>query len=48
LTDIRQFSTFNQIYEDFFGAHRPARAVIQVGALPKDAVVEVKCIVYNG
>jgi 2-iminobutanoate/2-iminopropanoate deaminase len=48
LTDIQQFGPFNKIYQDFFGAHRPARAVVQVGALPKGAVVEVKCVVYSG
>jgi 2-iminobutanoate/2-iminopropanoate deaminase len=48
LTDIRQFASFNEIYQEFFGTHRPARAVVQVGGLPKGAVVEVKCAAYSG
>jgi 2-iminobutanoate/2-iminopropanoate deaminase len=44
LTDMNDFAVFNAIYEAFFGSHRPARAVVAVGALPKNAVVEIKCI----
>jgi 2-iminobutanoate/2-iminopropanoate deaminase len=48
LTDMGDFIEFNQIYADFFGRHRPARAVVEVGALPKGALVEVKCVAYAG
>lgn len=48
LTDIGMFAEFNQVYETFFSKHRPARAVIGVAGLPKDALVEVKCIAYTG
>ncbi|MCP4348767.1 MAG: RidA family protein [Desulfobacterales bacterium] len=44
LTDMGNFVEFNGIYQEYFSDHRPARAVIQVSALPKGAVVEVKCI----
>lgn len=44
LVDIGQFSTFNAIYEGFFGDHKPARAVVEVAALPRGALVEIKCI----
>ncbi len=44
LTDLQKFAVFNEIYEDFFSAHRPARAVVEVSALPKDADIEIKCI----
>ena len=44
LSDMKDFAAFNRIYEEFFGSHRPARAVVAVKALPKDAVVEIKCI----
>lgn len=44
LTDMSKFVEFNSIYESFFSNHRPARAVIQVSALPKNGCVEVKCI----
>ena len=48
LTDIGMFAEFNQVYETFFSDHRPARAVIGVAGLPKDALVEVKCMAYTG
>lgn len=44
LTDMNDFAVFNAIYEAFFGSHQPARAVVAVSALPKNAVVEIKCI----
>jgi 2-iminobutanoate/2-iminopropanoate deaminase len=48
LTDMGKFAEFNQIYEEFFTGHRPARAVVEVSALPKGALVEVKCVAYAG
>ncbi len=48
LTDMARFVEFNRIYEEFFVDHRPARAVVEVSALPKGAVVEIKCVAYDG
>ena len=48
LTDMTAFGQFNEIYQEFFSDHRPARAVVEVSGLPKGACVEVKCIVYSG
>ena len=47
LTDISQFSSFNQIYGEFFASHKPARAVVEVKALPRAAKVEVKCVAFR-
>ena len=47
LTDMGNFLEFNAIYEAFFEGHKPARAVVEVSALPKGGCVEIKCIV-NG
>ena len=47
LTDMGKFLEFNGIYESYFTEHRPARAVVEVSALPKGACVEIKCIVCN-
>ena len=44
LTDIARFGEFNEIYAEFFGAHRPARAVVGVAALPRGAQVEVEAV----
>jgi 2-iminobutanoate/2-iminopropanoate deaminase len=42
LTDIALFGEFNEVYARFFAEHRPARAVIQVAALPRGARVEIE------
>jgi 2-iminobutanoate/2-iminopropanoate deaminase len=44
LADMGHFVAFNLIYEEFFGGHKPARAVVAVKTLPKNGLVEVKCI----
>ena len=42
LTDMAEFSTVNEIYAAFFeGVVPPARATVQVAALPKGAKVEI-------
>ena len=43
LTDMGQFAAFNAIYAEYFSAHKPARAAIEVSALPKGGCVEIKC-----
>jgi 2-iminobutanoate/2-iminopropanoate deaminase len=47
VTDMNNFTAFNAIYAEYFSEHRPARAVVEVSRLPKDACVEIKCIAYN-
>ena len=44
ITDIAQFAAFNKVYEEFFSAHKPARAVVEVKGLPRGAMIEVKCV----
>lgn len=44
LVDMNDFAAFNGIYETFFVDHKPARAVVAVKALPKNGLVEIKCI----
>lgn len=41
LTDMDDFSSFNEIYEGFFGSHAPARTTVGVAQLPKGALVEI-------
>ena len=48
VTDMGNFAEFNEIYTEYFSEHRPARAVVEVSALPKDAKVEIKCIACRG
>ena len=47
VTDLTNFANFNDIYAEYFSEHRPARAVVEVSRLPKDACIEIKCIAYN-
>jgi 2-iminobutanoate/2-iminopropanoate deaminase len=44
LQDMGQFAAMNGVYADAFGEHRPARAAVEVAALPKGALVEIECI----
>ena len=42
LTDISEYSDFNAIYMEELGAHRPARTLVAVAALPIGALVEIE------
>lgn len=44
LTDLQDFSAVNAVYERHFGAEPPARATVQVSALPRGARVEIDAI----
>lgn len=44
LCNMDDFQAMNGVYENFFSDHRPARTAIGVAALPKEAIVEIRCI----
>jgi 2-iminobutanoate/2-iminopropanoate deaminase len=44
LTDMGRFGEMNDVYARFFDTHRPARAAVQVAALPKGAEVEIEAV----
>ncbi len=44
LADLNHFARMNAIYEKFFSESKPARACVQVTALPKGAKVEIEAI----
>lgn len=44
LTDMAAFAAVNEVYADFFPAEPPARAVVEVSALPKGALVAIEAI----
>lgn len=48
ITDMAQFSVFNNIYAEVFSEHKPARAVVEVKGLPRGGRVEVKCTAFRG
>ena len=44
LADMTHFSKMNGVYEKFFSGSKPARACVQVAALPKGALVEIDVV----
>ena len=44
VTDLADFATVNEIYASFFEGDYPARATVQVAALPLGAKVEIDAI----
>lgn len=44
LADLSDYAVVNEVYAEFFGDHRPARATVQVAGLPKGALVEIEAI----
>ncbi|MBI5787793.1 MAG: RidA family protein [Candidatus Schekmanbacteria bacterium] len=44
LTDLTDFSQFNQVYSQFFNPPYPARSTVQVAALPKGVRIEIAAI----
>ena len=47
LSDLSHFSRMNQVYEKYFLENKPARACVQVAALPKGAKVEIDAIAVS-
>ena len=44
IVDIAHWPVFNQLYADWLGTHRPARAVVPVPALHFGLLVEVEAV----
>ena len=44
LADMADFPIMNEAYAKHFGDHRPARAAVQVAALPKGGLVEIDAV----
>lgn len=44
LQDMGDFAAMNEVYAKAFNGHQPARATVQVAALPKGALVEIDCV----
>ncbi len=45
LTDLSTFAAVNEVYAGFFEAPYPARACVEVSALPKGAKVEIEAVI---
>jgi 2-iminobutanoate/2-iminopropanoate deaminase len=44
MTDLKEFQKMNGVYARFFSKDFPARATIEVKALPKGALVEIEAV----
>ena len=47
LNNMNDFEAVNTAYAKFFGDHRPARACVEVSALPAGARVECCCVAHR-
>lgn len=47
LKDLSMFKDMNEVYQDFFGDHKPARFAVEVSRLPLDVLVEIDAIVVE-
>ena len=48
LRHISDFAAMNEIYADFMGDHRPARATVAVAGLPLGALFEIEAWAWVG
>ncbi len=46
--DLADFTAVNEVYGSYVGAEPPARATVQVAALPRGALVEIGAVAYVG
>lgn len=46
ITDLQEFTKVNETYGEYFAENAPARACVEVSALPKNVAVEVEAVVY--
>lgn len=44
LDNMDDFSDVNEVYENFFEGHKPARCCVEVARLPKGGLVEIELI----
>jgi 2-iminobutanoate/2-iminopropanoate deaminase len=48
LVDLAEFAAMNGVYESYFTQPAPARATVQVAALPKGARIEIEAVARLG
>ena len=48
LTNLGDFSKVNEVYGSYFQSEPPARATVQVAALPRGAAIEIDMIAHAG
>ena len=48
VSDVELWGRVNDVYAEFFGAHRPARVVVPTGPLHHGCLVEIECVATAG
>ena len=44
IKNMNEFAQINEVYAEYFGENKPARACVEVARLPKDVKVEIELI----
>ena len=44
IKDMNEFGAINEVYAEYFGENKPARACVEVARLPKDVKAEIEVI----
>ena len=44
IKDMNEFAQINEVYAEYFGENKPARACVELARLPKDVKVEIELI----
>ena len=47
LRNMNDFAQFNQIYSEYFRDNPPARTVVEVSALPRNALIEIDIVAHK-
>jgi len=49
LTNMKDdFSTYNEIYAQYFAEAQPCRTTVEISSLPTPIAIELKCVAYLG
>ncbi|CRK85359.1 RidA family protein [Neobacillus massiliamazoniensis] len=44
IKNMDEFAAVNEVYGEYFSAHKPARSCVEVARLPKDALIEIEVV----
>ena len=44
IKDMNEFAQINEVYAEYFGENKPARACVEVARLPKDVLLEIEAV----
>jgi 2-iminobutanoate/2-iminopropanoate deaminase len=44
IKNMDEFAQVNEVYGEYFSAHKPARSCVEVARLPKDALIEIEVV----